>query len=159
MAEIDLKKVVEDLGVAFEEFKAANDEALESKAPKGVIDTVLTEKIEKIQNTLDEKSAIIETAGTELKSANDRIDELETIMDRSGHGEVDQKAELELRSHACEMILIDLRDQGNTASLDLRPADVDAKDLEVFANYDKYFDTYLRRGAESFMRKMGPGVL
>ena len=153
MAEVTAEQAIERLGTAFEEFKVANDLALAEKTDKGSVDTVLTDKIEKLQGVLDTNSEIIENAGTELKSANTRIDELETAIDRSGHGDSDKTLDLELRSQACELITVDHMDRG--VALDLNPDDIDPVDVETARLYSKHFSTYIRKDQDAFLRKMG----
>ena len=148
-----LQQAVEDLNKAVAEFKATNTEALETKADKGTIDPLITEKLEAIEKTIEEKSALLEIAGTEMKAAQDKITELETAMERSGPGAIDPKELLEIRSQACEMILTDNYDAGRP--IDLLPEDVDVADLEAFQLYTKHFSTYLRKGDKAFERKMG----
>ncbi len=147
-----LQQAIEDLNKANDEFKKTYDEALETKAIKGEIDPLVTEKLEKIEDTLDKKGALLETAATELKSAQDQISALETAMERTGPGSDDPKAELEIRSQACEMITVDHFEAGRP--LELLPEDVDASDVEAFKLYSKHFHTYLRRDFSAFLNKM-----
>ena len=157
MDDAQLQQAVEDLGKANAEFKKTYDDALEKKANKGEIPADLKEKIDKIETELEKKGAVLETAAAEMqaevKSANDKIEALETALERSGPGADDPKAELETRSQACEMILMDHFDLGRP--LELLPEDVDATDVEAFKLYSKHFSTYLRRDSGAFLRKMG----
>ncbi len=157
MDEAQLQQAVEDLGKANAEFKKTYDEALETKASKGDIPADLTEKLDKIETELEKKGALLETAATamqvEIKSANDKIEALETALERSGPGATDPKAELETRSQACELILTDHYDMGRP--IDLLPEDVDASDVDVFKLYTKHFGSYLRKGTGAFLKKMG----
>ena len=156
MDDAQLQQAVEDLGKANAEFRKTYDEALEKKADKGEIGSDLTEKLDKIETELEKKGALLETAAAkmqaEAKSANDKIEALETALARSGPGTDDPKAELEIRSQACEMILTDHYDMGRP--IDLLPEDVDAADVEAFKLYSKHFPTYLRRDSGVFLRKM-----
>ena len=148
-----LQQAVEDLNKAVAEFKDTNTKALETKADKGSVDPLITEKLEAIEKTIEEKSALLETAGTEMKANADKIAELETALERSGPGAIDPKAELEIRSQACEMILTDHYDMGRP--MDLLPEDVDSADVDAFKLYSKHFNTYLRKGDGAFLKKMG----
>ena len=79
----NLKTVVEELGTAFEQFKAANDQRLdELKAGRGE-DPVLTEKLAKIDG--------------QIAAAQERLEAVETMAARKAkfaadHGAEDQKA-------------------------------------------------------------------
>ena len=156
MDDAQLQQAVEDLGKANAEFRKTYDDALEKKANKGEIPADLTEKLDKIETELEKKGALLEIAAAkmeaEAKSANDKIEALETALSRSGPGADDPKAELEIRSQACEMITIDHCDMGRP--LELLPEDVDAADVEAFKLYSKHFSTYLRRDSRAFFRKM-----
>ena len=160
MAEPTLQEIaaaVADLSTATEEFKSANDKALELKANKGEIDSLLEEKIGKLQTVIEEKSAFIEKAGTELKATQDRLAQVETILERSGPGAADPKAELEIRAAAADLIVTDCYDMGRP--IDLAPEDVDEVDLKAFKAYDKHFVKYIRHGAGPFLKAMGaPGL-
>lgn len=157
MDDAQLQQAVEDLGKANAEFKKTYDDALEKKVNKGEIPADLTEKLDKLETELEKKGVILETAAAkmeaEVKSANDKIEAMETALARSGPGAADPKAELEIRSQACEMIQIDHYDMGRP--LELLPEDVDASDLEAFKLYSKHFSTYLRRDSGAFLKKMG----
>lgn len=152
--EVKLQQAVTDLSEAFKEFKTANDEILKLKLESKDVDPLLEEKLSKIQDTLDEKTEIIEAAGKELKANQDRMDTLETMMNRSGPGATDQKADLELRNAACEIIRVDKYDEG-LEKFELDPANVDDADVKAFELYDRHFSTYLRKGQPAFLRKMG----
>jgi len=157
MDNAQLQQAVEDLGKANAEFKTTYDEVLKTKADKGEIPADLTEKLDKIETELDKKGALLETAATtmqvEIKSANDKIEALETVLERSGPGAADPKVELEIRSQACDLILTDHYDMGRP--LDLLPEDVDAADVDAFKLYTKHFGSYLRKGNAAFLKKMG----
>lgn len=55
---MDLKEMIQALGTAFEEFKAANDQRLKDIEKKGTVDALLTEKVEKINGALGDMTAI-----------------------------------------------------------------------------------------------------
>src|SRR5690554_2981759 len=71
----ELQQVVNDLGVAFEQFKAANDAALNEIKSKGATDPVLAEKVERINTEI-----------SNLTSLKDRLEKLETIAARPSFG-------------------------------------------------------------------------
>ena len=56
----DVKKVMQEFGKAFEEFKKANDEKLDN-LEKGISDGMLDEKIVKIEEKLDSLEDIKQT--------------------------------------------------------------------------------------------------
>ncbi len=147
-----LQQAVDELGKAVAEFKDTNDKALETKADKGEVSADLTEKLEKIEKTIEEKGALLETASVEMKSFQEKITGLETALERSGPGMIDPKELLEIRSQACELILTDQYDMGRP--IDLLPEDVDSADVEAFQLYTKHFGSYLRKGSEAFHKKM-----
>ncbi len=149
----ELQQAVEDLGKAFEEFKSANDQALEQKAAKDYVDADLTERVNKLQAVIEEKSTIVEKAGETLKKSDERIEELETAMARSGPGAPDPKLEIELRAQACEMIRTEHYDTGHQLELD--PSEVDDVDVKAMDLYNRHFSTYLRRDKDAFLRRMG----
>ena len=157
MDNAELQQAIEGLNKGYDEFKKTYDEALEKKAIKGEIDPLVTEKLEKIEDTLEKKGALLETAALKLKSTQEQIAKLETALERTGPGADDPKAELEIRSQACEIIMVDLFDKGR--QVELLPEDVDASDLEAFKLYSKHFSTYLRRDQDAFLRKMGSQAL
>lgn len=157
MPELDkdqLSQAVTELGTAFTEFKAANDIRLKELATTGSVDVLVTEKIDRLQAVLEEKSAAVENAGEETKT---RLDEIETMMSRSGHGAPDKKAETELRANACEHIIVDAYDSGR--ALQLTPDELEQVDVDAFGLYCKHFTTYIRRGASAFIRKMDEAQL
>ena len=61
---MELKTVVEDLGRAFEEFKAANDERLADLATKGSVDAVLNDRVERINGVITDLQSRLEKAET-----------------------------------------------------------------------------------------------
>ena len=49
----EVKNAVEDMAKAFEEFKATNDQRLKALEKKGSVDPLVTDKIKKIEETMD----------------------------------------------------------------------------------------------------------
>lgn len=84
----DINVVIEDLGRAFEEFKAENDNRLKEIEKKGHADPLLVEKVEKINAELDKISAM-----------KKELEDLQTVISRGkypggGQTEIDRaKAE------------------------------------------------------------------
>lgn len=153
----DVQKAVETLGHALEEFKGANDEALELKADKKAVDVLITEKVEKLLDVIEKNQEIVSNAGKEsageLRSTKEKITALEAAVDRSGHGDTNVKEELELRQEACDLIVTDHYDAGR--AIELEPEEVDEVDLNVYKLYKKHFTTYIRKGERAFLQKMG----
>lgn len=71
----DLSRKIEELGAAFNDFKAANDQRLEKIETKGSADPLLEEKIVKIN-----------VAITDLSKEKDRLDKIEANMNREAYG-------------------------------------------------------------------------
>lgn len=146
-------KVIEELNVAFTEYKATINAALDTKATKDDFDALTKEKLSKIDDLMDKKQAEIDAFGVEQKAVAERIDLLETAAARSPSGDIDPKAELELRNAAVEHITIESNESGR--SIQLAPEDLDQVDVDAYGLYCKHFDTYLRKDAPAFFRKMG----
>lgn len=72
---IESKKAIEDLGVAFEDFKAENDKRLAEIEKNGHADPILTEKVNKINVAL-----------TDLDSIKVQVDAMEAAANRIGGG-------------------------------------------------------------------------
>ena len=153
-----LQQAVDDLGHGIEEFKKTHTEELKQYAQTGAVDTLITDKMEKLQTTIETRQAEIDKERKSTLAAHDeKIEELETALSRAGSTTPDPKAELELRSQACDLIRADHFDQG--ISLDLSPADVEDKDLAVYEAYRQHFATYLRRDSAAFLKKLGAPAL
>lgn len=58
MPQAEIKKLIEDLGHAFEEFKASNDARIKAIESKGVADPLLVQKIENINKDMSEISKV-----------------------------------------------------------------------------------------------------
>ena len=161
MDENQLQQAVDDLGSGIEEFKKTHAEELKQYALTGDVDALIKEKMEKLQTTIETRQAEIDTerkaSAASLKAHDEKIEELETALTRASSAAPDPKAELELRSQACELIRADYFDQGQP--LDLSPEGVDDKDLEAYGSYRQHFSTYLRRGSSAFLKKLGAPAL
>lgn len=120
--DVDLKKVVNELGHAWEEFKSANEDNLKKR------DVVIEEKLGRIDEVLHKNS--------EINEAKARLDEIEKKLNRPGavgSGTADLSAEVksfnvELKAHA--------RAAGRTA-----PAEHDA---DAYLAYKAAFAKALR---------------
>lgn len=75
----ELKKKLEELGRAFEEFKSANDQRLKEIQTKGSASSLTIEKVEKA-------SAEIEKLVTERDALQKQVDEIKTVMARMNQG-------------------------------------------------------------------------
>lgn len=69
----ELKKAIADLGHAFEEFKAENDERIAEVEKKGSADPLLNEKIDRINEDI-----------SRLSNMKAQLEQLETVVARSG---------------------------------------------------------------------------
>ena len=161
MDNAELQQAIDDLGHGIEEFKKTHTEELKQYALTGHVDSLIKEKMDKLQETIETRQVEIDKAtkasADALKAHDEKIEELETALSRACSSTPDPKMELELRSQACELIRTDHFDQGQ--SIDLAPEDVDDKDLEVFKVYRRHFMTYLRRDSDAFLKKMGMPAL
>ena len=158
MDEKELQQAVDDLGSGFEEFKKTHAEELKQRALTGDVDALVKEKMDKLQETIETRQAEIDTERKKTTETHDaKIEELQTALTRASSTTPDPKVELELRSQACDLIRADYFDQGQP--LDLSPEDVDEKDLECYQVYHRNFSTYIRRGSDAFLKKMGAPAL
>lgn len=149
----EVQTALEDLNRGFEEFKSTIAADVETRATKEDVDVLVREKIERLQNTFDETTRVVERAGQDLQTASTRIDELETALSRTGPGE-SREEDLELRSAARELILADAYDSGRQIE-DFAPEDVDDLDVEATRLYNRHYQHYLRKGPEAFFKRMG----
>lgn len=81
----ELKKAIGPVMTAFEEFKAANDQRLAEIEKKGVADTLLDEKLKKLESTLSNYEGHgqkIMLAEQMAKAAKDASDRLEVALNR-----------------------------------------------------------------------------
>ena len=84
----DVKKVMQEFGQAFEEFKKANDEKL-ANLEKGVSDGMLDEKLVKIEEKLDSLEDInqaITLAEKKQEGVAEKVEQLETVLSRPSAG-------------------------------------------------------------------------
>lgn len=88
MTDLNVKSVIQEFGEAFEEFKKANDERLDS-LDKGESVIALEEKTDKIEKSLSGLEDINQQM-TQAKMAqegiNEKLDNLETVLKRPGSG-------------------------------------------------------------------------
>lgn len=82
---------IAELGSAFEEFKAANDQRLAALESKGSVDTVLNEKVDRINKAI-----------TELQNEKDRIDQIEAAMNRGQFGGGGNNAQAKAKAEHAE---------------------------------------------------------
>ena len=98
-----VQQAVDGLMVAFEEFKATNDARLAEIERKGAADPVVTDKLARIEATLNQFEGInqkLTAAQLQAKAAQERDDELKTSLEkielrlnRPGAGGHDAKAD------------------------------------------------------------------
>lgn len=158
MDQAQMRAAFEELQRGFEEFKGSYDDRLKDRATREDVDVIVREKIEKLQTMFDENSQIVERANKELQTAQERIDELETALSRSGTADGGSEAELRLREQARSIILTDAYDQGRNVE-DIMAAEVDPLDVRAMELYNTHFKTYIRRGQSAFLKRMGGSEL
>lgn len=83
-----LKKTIDDLGSAFEEFKKTNDERIAAGA-KGVVDPLLEEKTAKINDAI----SLLDSQKTALDGLLARVDEMEVKGGRPGQTQKEKDSE------------------------------------------------------------------
>ncbi len=157
MDETQLQQAVDDLGRGIEEFKKTHSEEMKQYALTGAVDTLITEKMDKLQETIETRQAEIDkerkSSVDSLKAHDEKIEELQVALTRASNAPSDPVMELEIRSQACELIRTDAFDQGQ--QLDLAPADVEDVDVKAYELYRRHFSTYIRRDGAAFLKKMG----
>lgn len=154
MDNAELTAAFEDLNRGFDEFKSTYDERLKSRTTAEDVDVVVRDKINKLQDMFDENTKIVEQVNERLAEAQKRVDELETAAARSGSGGDSNEEEIKLREEARTMILTDAYDQGRNIE-DFLSSEVDEVDVRAMALYKKNFSSYIRRGHEVFLKRMG----
>lgn len=92
----EIKKAIDDLGTAHDEFKKANDERLK-KVEKGKTDVVLEEKLAKIGIDLDALSEAKAALEKRLDTEQKEREELELRLQRAGNGKASETAAEELK--------------------------------------------------------------
>lgn len=87
MVENEVKSAVEQLGTAFEEFKKTHQEELKQIKSKGSADVVTSEKLARIEKSLDQLEEVNQKV-TKAKLAQDaneeKLNKIETIVSRPG---------------------------------------------------------------------------
>lgn len=156
MSEPNVQAAFEDLHRGFEEFKTSITEEVDKRAKMEDVDVLVRDKLDRLQDMFDDNTKIVEQRGAELKAAQNRIDELETMLSRSGSGE-SREEDLALREAARELILAEAYDTGKK-EFDIRTDEIEEGDLNAARLYQRNFSTYLRRGQDAFLRRMGPDL-
>jgi HK97 family phage major capsid protein len=96
----ELKKSVDDLMGAFEEFKSSNDERLKEIEKKGTADPLLVSKVDKINESLNQFEDLnqkLTLADQQNKAMQEQLDSVETELKRiglggTGNGVIDEEA-------------------------------------------------------------------
>ena len=73
----ELKKLINDLGTTFEDYKKSNDEAIVQMKASGSVDTLLEEKLAKMDTAMSEMQTKVTNA-----EAGERLDDLEAQLNR-----------------------------------------------------------------------------
>tara|TARA_B100000686_G_scaffold55286_1_gene59566 strand:+ start:197 stop:1426 length:1230 start_codon:yes stop_codon:yes gene_type:complete len=84
----EVKEEISNLNRTFAAFQDANDRRLKEIEQKGHPDPLLEEQVGRLNAALDKSQA-------EFKKAKSRLDQIETVMDRTGHGAMDHKGHQE----------------------------------------------------------------
>jgi HK97 family phage major capsid protein len=126
----------------FDEFKKTNDERIKQLEARGVVDPLITEKLEKLNKAIDEKSAINDAFIQQQEARNKAFEATQATVNRlalSGGAptETGEKRAKDLRVLNLSVKALSAR-IGRAAPQDLTLDDHDA--------YTKAFDLYLRRG-------------
>ena len=153
--EFQVQQAFEDLNRGFEEFKTDYDDRLKTRATAEDVDVLVREKISRLQDMFDKTTVIVEKGVEDLTRAQERIDELETTISRSGTGDSSDPEEVKIREQARSLILCDAYDQGRNIE-DFMPAEVDPIDIATMKRYNQHFPAYIRRGQNAFQKRMGP---
>lgn len=98
---VELKKVVDPIMTAFEEFKATNDARLKEIEKKGSADPVTVEKLNKIEGTLQNYEGInqkVTNAENQAKAAKEAADRIEIAMSRLPNNSPSRKEGAELKA-------------------------------------------------------------
>jgi HK97 family phage major capsid protein len=98
MVDNEIKSAVEQLGNAFAEFKKTHQEELKQIKQKGSADVITTEKLSRIEQTLDQLEDVNQKV-TKAKLAQDaqeeKLNKIETIVSRPGF-DISAKADLSM---------------------------------------------------------------
>lgn len=133
----DIETLLKQQGEAFDAFKKSHDEQI-AEIKKGVVDPVLTERLGKIETSLDtavEAKAKIEAAVAAEKKAREELELKLGRMNLSGHSKESAERELELKSFNAEIGAIAAEQKRPFTPLD-------------YSGYDAY-----KAAFGSFMRK------
>ena len=89
-----LQQAVDDLGHGIEEFKKTHTEELKQYALTGAVDTLIIDKMEKLQTTIETRRADIDKERKSTLADHDaKNEELETALSTAGVSMPDPKAE------------------------------------------------------------------
>jgi HK97 family phage major capsid protein len=94
----EIKKAIDDLGSAHDEFKKVNDQRIKTLEKKGATDVVLEEKLTKIGIDLDKLSEAKTALEKRLDTEKKEREELELRLQRAGTGKSSEGAADELKS-------------------------------------------------------------
>lgn len=80
--EEEIRKAIAALGLGFEEFKAANDARLKEVEARGSADVVVTEKVDRIDNAVEEMQGNVDALNARLEAASRLGDDFEGGADQ-----------------------------------------------------------------------------
>ncbi len=131
----DVKKAIDDSNRLFEEFKQTNDTRIKQLETRGVVDPLITEKLQKLNAAIDNQSAI-----------NEAFMATQATVNRLTMQGLASSAGDDANAHAREVRSFNLALKSNAARLG-RPAPNDAT-AEDYDTYKSAFDNYCRHGRD-----------
>lgn len=135
----ELKKKLDELGRAFEAFKAANDQRLAEIAAKGTASADVVAKVEAANADITKIRAEVEQLNTKLRATEDLVARIETL----GRRVEDEPARKE-RAHALDFFALVASRRQQVA-----PETVSDTQLEQYRLYGRGFRQYVRRGIDA----------
>lgn len=127
----EIKSAIDAGNRAFEEFKQTNDARLKQLEAKGVVDPLITEKLDKLNQAIDAQSAI-----------NEKAAETRRVVDRLAALGLDAQGQPEDRAKALKSHNLALRSNAVMIGRQV-PNEQTADEMKA---YGEAFETYIRRG-------------
>lgn len=129
-----IKQALDDMGTAFDEFKAANDKRLAEISEKGEASAEATAKVNTLNDVLNSTNAKLE----QLHKDNvERMDELEASMERTRLTSNTPEAKRDVAMHARQFY----------SMLTSKPIDEsEPVDVDAYLGYKSALNAFLRRG-------------
>ena len=134
----NLPKIINDLGTAFEEYKKTNDAALAELKKRGATDVVTSDKLAKLDETLDKLSTI----QADIERAKTTAVEAAKNLNRPGSGATVGERDIVAE---CKAFNISRRADATARGRQAGP-DVD---VEAYKSYREVFADILRKGVNA----------